>query len=71
MKSYRQVQASNIIKDWLDKCDKLQGLDFNANQKVEEGISGASKGYFPIGFEDLKVANPYLHDILCIQTDIS
>ena len=57
-------EAFNIIKDWLSRCDKLRRLDFNTNLKIKEGIKGAQKGYFPISFEDLKVANPKLYSIL-------
>lgn len=42
------------------KYAKIMAFSLN----LKEGLKGASKGYFPIGFEDLKVENPKLYDIL-------
>jgi len=55
------------MKDWLDKCDKLEKLNFNAKLKIKEGIKGASKGYFPISLEKLKEENNALYDIVVLR----
>jgi Primase X len=38
-----------VTKEWLDKCNKLERLDFNAKLRIKEGLKGARKGYLPIG----------------------
>jgi hypothetical protein len=57
-------ESYSIIKDWLDKCDKLEKLNFNAKLKIKEGLKGASKGYYPISLEKLKSENKELFDLL-------
>ena len=57
-------EAYFLIKDWLDKCDKLEKLNFNAKVKIKEGLKGASKGYYPISLEKLKEENKTLYDIV-------
>lgn len=57
-----------VIKDWLDKCNKLENLNFNAKLKVKEGLKGAHKGYFPISLEKLKEENKELYDIVINRT---
>jgi hypothetical protein len=32
-----------VTEDWLDKCDKLEHLDFDVDYKVIEGLNGALK----------------------------
>jgi hypothetical protein len=46
----------------LDKCNKIEKLNFNAKIKIKEGIKGASKGYFPISLAKLKNENKQLYD---------
>ena len=45
------------MNDWLDKCKELEGLNFKAGAKIKEGLKGASKGYYPVSLEKLKVDN--------------
>jgi hypothetical protein len=48
-------EGSNIITEWLDKCNRIERLDFNANSKIREGLNEVlKKGYFPISFDKLK-----------------
>jgi hypothetical protein len=54
----------SIMKDWLDKCNKLEKLNFNAKVKIKEGVKSAQKGYFPISLEKLKEENKALYDIV-------
>lgn len=64
VKKFSEQDASNIIREWLDKCDKLRKLSFNPDQKIREGLNGAAKGYFPIRFEVLKQDNSELYNVL-------
>jgi len=64
VKSLPKEESYSVIKNWLDKCDKLEILNFNAKIKIKEGLRGASKGYFPISVEKLKEENKELYDIV-------
>ena len=57
-------QASNIIKEWLGRCNTLRGLDFHPNTKIKEALKGASCGYFPISYQKLRNENMSLCEIL-------
>jgi hypothetical protein len=52
------------MKVWLDKCDKIEKLNFNPKTKIKDGIKGASKGYLPISMEKLKEENKQLYDLV-------
>ena len=52
------------MKDWLDKCDKIERLIFNPKTKIKDGLRGASKGYLPISMEKLKEENRQLYDVV-------
>ena len=64
VKKIPKEESYSIIKDWLDKCDILEKLNFNAKIKIKEGLKGASKGYFPISMDKLKEENKSLYDIV-------
>ena len=54
--------AFNIIKNWLNNCDKVRPLDFNPNIKIKEALKSATRvGYLHIGFSDLKLENRELY----------
>jgi hypothetical protein len=57
-------QAYSIMKDWLNRCDELEKLNFNPKVKIKDGLRGASKGYLPIGMEKLKEENRQLYDLI-------
>jgi Primase X len=57
-------EAYSVMKDWLDKCNKLERLNFNSKIKIKDGLKGASKGYFPISMEKLKEENRQLYDVV-------
>lgn len=61
VKELSEMQASNIIKDWLDKCNQLKRLDFNPSQKIKKGLDSATRGYYPLGLEKLKIENIELY----------
>jgi len=51
-------EATNMIKNWLDKCGKLRPLDFNPNYAIKNNIKSATRsGYLPISLRKLKVDN--------------
>jgi hypothetical protein len=62
VKKLPKEESYSIIKDWLDKCNKIEKLNFNPKTKIKEGIRGASKGYLPISLEKLKDENKQLYD---------
>jgi len=64
IKNLPKEESYSVIKDWLDKCSKLERLNFNAKLKIKEGLKGASKGYYPISLEKLKEENKELYNIL-------
>jgi non-catalytic primase subunit PriX-like protein len=64
VKKLTKEESYSVIKNWLDKCDILEKLNFNAKIKIREGLRGASKGYFPISIEKLKEENKALYDIV-------
>jgi hypothetical protein len=62
VKKLPKEEAYSVMKDWLDKCDKLEKLNFNPKIKIKDGLRGASKGYYPISLEKLKEENRQLYD---------
>jgi hypothetical protein len=54
-------EAYSVMKEWLDKCDKLEKLNFNPKIKIKDGLKAATKGYFPISMEKLKEENRQLY----------
>ncbi|MFL6413965.1 MAG: DNA primase noncatalytic subunit PriX [Nitrososphaeraceae archaeon] len=64
VKKLPKEEAYSVMKEWLDKCDKLEKLSFNPKIKIKDGLRGASKGYFPISMEKLKEENRQLYDLV-------
>jgi hypothetical protein len=64
VKKLPKEESYSVMKDWLDKCDKLEKLNFNSKIKIKDGLRGASKGYFPISMEKLKEENRQLYDVV-------
>ena len=64
VKKLPKEEAYSVMKEWLDKCDKLEKLSFNPKIKIKDGLKGASKGYFPISMEKLKEENRTLYDVV-------
>ena len=64
VKKLPKEESYSVMKDWLDKCNELERLNFNAKIKIKEGLKGASKGYFPISIEKLKKENKALYSIV-------
>jgi Primase X len=64
VKKLPKEEAYSLMKEWLDKCDKIEKLNFNPKIKIKDGLKGASKGYFPISMEKLKEENRQLYDLV-------
>ncbi|MDQ3903427.1 MAG: DNA primase noncatalytic subunit PriX, partial [Thermoproteota archaeon] len=69
VKKVPKEEAYSIMKRWLDKCDKLETLNFNPKRKIKDGLKGASKGYLPISIEKLKEENRQLYDQVVDRMD--
>jgi Primase X len=58
-------EASNIIRDWLDRSGSLRRLEFNPNYMIKYNINTAKRGgYLPISLQKLKIENSYLYNVL-------
>ena len=57
-------EAYSVMKEWLDKCGKIEKLNFNSKIKIKDGLKGASKGYLPVSMEKLKEENRQLYDLV-------
>jgi non-catalytic primase subunit PriX-like protein len=64
VKKLSNEEAYSIMNYWLDKCNELGRLNFNAKAKIKEGLNGASKEYYPISLEKLKEENAVLYHIV-------
>lgn len=62
-----ELEASKIMKAWLDECDGVRKLDFEPKTKIYSIIKG-NKGYKPISYEKLKEENKELFLILESKT---
>jgi hypothetical protein len=58
-------QSFAIMANWLQECNKLHRLDFNANLKIKDNLNSALKtGYFPTGLYKLNSADPQFCNFL-------
>jgi hypothetical protein len=69
VKKVPKEEAYSVMKGWLDKCDKLETLNFNPKTKIKDGLKGASKGFLPISMEKLKEENRQLYDQVVDRMD--
>lgn len=54
--------AFNVTKDWVNNCDKIRPLDFNANIRIKDALSAAAHvGFLPMAFSELKSENGELY----------
>ncbi len=68
-------ESFNIMKDWLDNCNNLERLSFNAKSKIKESLIRVGS-YRPISLDDplkspnnLKMNNRKLYDIVRSRYD--
>jgi hypothetical protein len=66
VKKLPKEESYVTIQNWLDKCNELEKLNFNAKLKIREGLKGARNGYYTISLEKLKEENKELYDIIII-----
>ena len=64
VKKLPKEEAYSVMKEWLDKCDNIEKLNFNSKTKIKDGLKGASKGFLPISMEKLKEENRQLYDLV-------
>jgi hypothetical protein len=58
-------ESFNIIREWLDKCNQLERITFNINQKINEGLRGAErKGCLQVRKDRLEEDNGGLYYLL-------
>jgi thioredoxin reductase (NADPH) len=68
IKKLSYEDAFSIIREWLDKCDKIKPLDFSVNNRITTNLDAATKGgYLPIGFSHLKTQNRELADLISYE----
>jgi non-catalytic primase subunit PriX-like protein len=55
IKKLAYEDAFNVTKNWLEGCNKIRPLDFNAFVKIKDSLKAATRvGYLPMAFNDLK-----------------
>ena len=65
IRKYSADEASNIIRDWLDKSRNLRQLDFGPSDIIKYNINSAMRGGFlPISLDNLKIENPNLYNMV-------
>jgi hypothetical protein len=58
-------ESFDIIREWLERCNQLQQITFNINQKIREGLKGAERiGCLQISKGNLKEDNEQLYSLL-------
>jgi hypothetical protein len=68
IKKIPEQEASNIIREWLQRCSEVRRLSFSINQRINDGLDKAAKGgYLPIGLEKLKQENNRLYSFLHVS----
>jgi hypothetical protein len=65
IKKLSETDIIDTTQTWLNKCDSLRPLDFNAKYLIKQNIRNSNKNhYLPISFDKLSSDNNGLHDIL-------
>jgi hypothetical protein len=68
IKKLPESEVIDIAQTWLNKCDLLRSLDFNAKYLIRQNIRNSKKNrYLPIGFDKLSSEIKELHDIISAQ----
>ena len=55
-------ECISIVMTWLDQCSKMQHINFNVNQKINEAIKRVGS-YGPAYPDKLKEEYPQLYDL--------
>ena len=56
-------EATIILKDWLDQCDKVKKLDFNPQREVRSRLRSVGP-FLPSSRKKLKKEQPEVHTLL-------
>jgi hypothetical protein len=65
IKKLSETKVIDITQTWLNKCDSLRSLDFNAKYLIRQNVRNTKKNrYLPISFDKLSLDNKRLHDII-------
>jgi hypothetical protein len=68
IKKVSKEEATIIIKDWLEKYDKLRKLEFNPQREVNIRLKNV-KSFLPSSKETLKKEQPELYNLL-VKCDV-
>jgi hypothetical protein len=65
IRKYSDDEASDCIRNWLNKCSQLRRLDFSPNYIIKYNINSAKRGrYLPISRKKLRMENACLYNVL-------
>jgi hypothetical protein len=57
--------AYDIIEGWLNRCNSMRNLDFDADYQIKYTLNNAmSSGYLPIASKNLKTEKPDLYNLI-------
>jgi Primase X len=58
-------QVGRVIREWLQKCNSVKRISFDVTSRIRYDIQSVRKrGYYPIAWEQLKVENIDLFNLL-------
>jgi hypothetical protein len=61
VRKLQDEQASYIIREWLKKCNSVKRVSFDGLSRIRYDIQSArKKGFYPIGWNELKTQNKEL-----------
>lgn len=70
VRKLQDEEASHIIKEWLEKCNSVKRISFDETSRIRYNIQSVrKKGFYPIGWNQLKTDNDGLYNLLKIETD--
>jgi Primase X len=65
VKKLTDEQANYIIVEWLEKCNSVKRLSFDGTSRIRYDLQSArKKGFYPIGWEQLKIENTVLYNLI-------
>jgi hypothetical protein len=61
-------EATDTIREWLKRCDSVKRISFDETSRIRYNIQSVrKKGYYPIGWNQLKTDNVGLYNLLKIE----
>jgi hypothetical protein len=65
VRKLQDEQASYIIREWLKKCNSVKRVSFDGSSRIRYDLQSArKKGFYPIGWNQLKTQNKELFEFL-------